>query len=133
VAGLPRLAHCPLAYVAYTLARGAVTNWYPYPFLDVTQLGHLTVLWHVVVLLRGFFGLRLLIIGIDRLARLRVVRAAAVFPPRTAAEPRHVLAKYDCVQTVFASVDHQTRKKPAERDTSKVDAAHAGTSRAFRA
>ena len=26
----------PLAWVAYTLARGAVVDWYPYPFVDVT-------------------------------------------------------------------------------------------------
>lgn len=62
----------PLAYVAYTLARGAVMNWYPYPFLDVTQLGYLTVLWHIVVLTCGFFGIGLLISGIDRVvARAR--------------------------------------------------------------
>ena len=56
----------PLAYVAYTLARGAVTSWYPYPFLDVTQLGYPRVLWHIVVLLCGFLGIGLVIVGIDR-------------------------------------------------------------------
>lgn len=30
---LPRLAF-PLAYFAYSLSRGAVVDWYPYPFLD---------------------------------------------------------------------------------------------------
>ncbi|MGY5882381.1 Pr6Pr family membrane protein [Modestobacter lacusdianchii] len=29
----------PLAYAGYTLAHGAVTGWYPYPFLDVGVLG----------------------------------------------------------------------------------------------
>jgi hypothetical protein len=56
----------PLAYAVYTLARGAVTNWYPYPFLDVTQLGYAAVLWHVVVLSCGFSGIGLVIVGIDR-------------------------------------------------------------------
>ena len=56
----------PMAYVAYTLARGAVTNWYPYPFFDASQLGYLAVLWHLVVLIGVFYGLGLLIIGIDR-------------------------------------------------------------------
>jgi hypothetical protein len=44
-----------------------------------------------------------------------------------------LLAKHDFVQQVFAGVDHQTRKEPAEHDTSEIDAAHASTSRAFRA
>lgn len=29
----------PLLYVAYTLARGAATGWYPYPFLNPTTVG----------------------------------------------------------------------------------------------
>jgi hypothetical protein len=28
----------PLAWLAFTLIRGAVINWYPYPFIDVTKL-----------------------------------------------------------------------------------------------
>ena len=30
----------PLLYVVYTLGRGAVTGWYPYPFLDPTGQGY---------------------------------------------------------------------------------------------
>ena len=30
----------PLAWLAYTFTRGAVTGWYPYPFLDVNELGY---------------------------------------------------------------------------------------------
>ena len=33
----------PLAYLAYSLIRGAITNWYPYPFLDPTKQGYLGV------------------------------------------------------------------------------------------
>ncbi len=29
----------PLAYVAYTLIRGSVVHWYPYPFLNVDAIG----------------------------------------------------------------------------------------------
>ncbi|MFI9488599.1 Pr6Pr family membrane protein [Promicromonospora sp. NPDC052451] len=29
----------PLAWLGYTFVRGAVTGWYPYPFLDVGQVG----------------------------------------------------------------------------------------------
>jgi len=34
----------PVLWLAYTLAVGAVTDWYPYPFLDVTTKGYGTVL-----------------------------------------------------------------------------------------
>jgi hypothetical protein len=33
----------PLAYVVYTLIRGALVHWYPYPFLNVDVLGAATV------------------------------------------------------------------------------------------
>ena len=34
----------PAVWLAYTLVMGALTSWYPYPFLDVTKLGYGTVL-----------------------------------------------------------------------------------------
>lgn len=30
----------PAAWIAYTFIHGAVTSWYPYPFLDVTAIGY---------------------------------------------------------------------------------------------
>ncbi len=33
----------PLLWLAYTLARGAIWGWYPYPFLDVSSHGYLRV------------------------------------------------------------------------------------------
>ena len=30
----------PLAWIAYTFVRGAIVDWYPYPFLDVTAIGY---------------------------------------------------------------------------------------------
>jgi hypothetical protein len=38
IAGLALLY--PLAWLAFTLARGALIGWYPYPFLDVGKLGY---------------------------------------------------------------------------------------------
>jgi len=35
----------PVLYVVYSLIRGAVTGWYPYPFLSVSSLG----LWQVIL------------------------------------------------------------------------------------
>lgn len=34
----------PLTYLAYTLVRGAILTWYPYPFLDVAQHGYARVI-----------------------------------------------------------------------------------------
>jgi hypothetical protein len=34
----------PVAWVVYTLVRGAITGWFPYPFLNVDELGMSVVL-----------------------------------------------------------------------------------------
>ena len=44
----------PLAYLAYTLIRGAQVDWYPYPFLDVSRHGYGGVLLNCAVMLVGF-------------------------------------------------------------------------------
>lgn len=46
----------PALYVGYTLWHGAVSNWYPYPFIDAAQLGYATALRNglgMVVLMAG--------------------------------------------------------------------------------
>jgi len=44
----------PLAWIGYTLVRGASVDWYPYPFVDVSRLGYDGVLVRAVVLAVGF-------------------------------------------------------------------------------
>ena len=51
----------PLAWIGYALALGAITDWYPYPFLDVVEIGYPAALRNLVlvavlavVLLLGF-------------------------------------------------------------------------------
>jgi len=44
----------PLAWFAYTLARGEAVDWYPYPFVDVSRIGYDGVLGRSVVLAIGF-------------------------------------------------------------------------------
>lgn len=39
----------PLAWLAYTLVRGAVVDWYPYPFLDVNEHGYAVVALNCLV------------------------------------------------------------------------------------
>jgi hypothetical protein len=56
----------PLVYMAYTLARGFVSHWYPYYFIDVDTIGWSRALIHASGLLLAFFGLGLLFIAIGR-------------------------------------------------------------------
>ena len=47
----------PLAWLAYTLLRGAAVDWYPYPFVDVSRLGYDGVALRAVALGVGFGAL----------------------------------------------------------------------------
>ena len=55
----------PFAYLIYSLIRGAMVGWYPYPFLNAGQLGYEKVMLNVVgmILVFPFAGL-LLIAGL---------------------------------------------------------------------
>lgn len=44
----------PVAYAAYALARGTITGFYPYPFIDVTALGLPRVLLNTAGLMLAF-------------------------------------------------------------------------------
>lgn len=59
----------PVAWIAYTLAHGAFTSWYPYPFLDAAAIGYVKSLVNIVLVLVLAFGLALLAAWADR--RLR--------------------------------------------------------------
>lgn len=62
----------PAGYGAYALARGALTGFYPYPFLEVGTLGYPQVLLNLVVLLAIFAGLgATLVVAGRRLPQLR--------------------------------------------------------------
>lgn len=43
----------PLAYLVYSLIRGSLIGWYPYPFLDVSQIGWVSVIVMSVVIAIG--------------------------------------------------------------------------------
>lgn len=65
----------PLAWLAFTLVRGALIGWYPYPFVDVTALGYSRVAVNCVVITLLFLVLAGVAFGVDRLA-LRSSRTA---------------------------------------------------------
>lgn len=68
---LPAWLIYPLAYLIAALIRGAIFNWYPYPFLEVDKLGYPQVLLNVVMLFVGFCVVGAVLIGIARLIRRR--------------------------------------------------------------
>lgn len=71
----------PIAWLVFTLIRGAITGWYPYPFLDVGQNGIVAVLIAAAVVLGYAVLLTAVILLVDR--------HAPVFDahPRRAARP----------------------------------------------
>lgn len=56
----------PAIWVGYTLIRGAITDWYPYPFVDVATYGYATVALNLVILLVIAIALASGFILIDR-------------------------------------------------------------------
>ncbi|WP_157692861.1 Pr6Pr family membrane protein [Pedococcus dokdonensis] len=65
----------PVAWTVYTLARGAVVDWYPYPFLDVGELGWGRVLVNMVGIAVLFALVGLALVGADRVLGRRSTRS----------------------------------------------------------
>lgn len=61
----------PLVYATYALVRGAVTGGYPYPFIDVAQLGYGLVLRNVFLLGLAYLLLGGLVVAADKLLSTR--------------------------------------------------------------
>lgn len=66
----------PALYVAYTFAHGAVSHWYPYPFVDVNVLGYRTVL-------RNGVGIIVLLLGVGAVLHWLDRRLPRLDPPAT--------------------------------------------------
>lgn len=56
----------PLAYLIYSLIRGAIVHWYPYPFLDADKSGYTQVGINVAVMIAVFFIAGIILIAITR-------------------------------------------------------------------
>lgn len=65
----------PLLWLAYVFVQGAFTDWYPYPFLDVPDIGRGVVLRNAVVVLLLGVALALGFKALD--GRLPIVRTRA--------------------------------------------------------
>lgn len=66
---IPAALVLPLIWVAYTLVRGAITDAYPYGFINVVELGYPRVIINVLVIVLFGIAMSFALIGIDRLAR----------------------------------------------------------------
>lgn len=59
----------PLIYCVYILVRGAISNYYPYSFIDGTKLTYPQIAINCFFLLLAFLSLGLIFIAIDRFAK----------------------------------------------------------------
>ncbi|MDN7672619.1 Pr6Pr family membrane protein [Burkholderia oklahomensis] len=59
---LARWLAFPLAYLGYTLVRGALVDWYPYPFVDPRAHGYLIVAAYSGAIAAGSIGFAALIV-----------------------------------------------------------------------
>lgn len=56
----------PLVYFLYLLLLGAITRYYPYPFIDVGKLGYERVLLNSAGILVAFVAIGLIVVAADR-------------------------------------------------------------------
>jgi len=59
----------PSLYLVYSLIRGSIIKWYPYPFLNATKLGYEKVLLNICLMLSVFLIAGLILTSTTRLAK----------------------------------------------------------------
>ena len=59
----------PILYMAYAIIFGAITKFYPYPFVDVNELGYNKALTNSLIVLSLIFLLSLALIGIGKIRK----------------------------------------------------------------
>jgi hypothetical protein len=74
----------PLLYLPYTLVRGPIVGWYPYPFLDPRGRGYLHVVVSSIVVTAAFLAVAAVLCRAGTLLYARRRRATT-----TAVKPAH--------------------------------------------
>jgi hypothetical protein len=69
IADIPRTLLWPLLWIVYTLIHGAITDWYPYPFIDVVTKGYGKVAVNIVAITVFAIALSLIYIAAGQLRR----------------------------------------------------------------
>ena len=59
----------PLAYFIYSLIRGKIVNWYPYPFVDLRKINTSELFRNALIVLFLFFAVGQVLILADRMVR----------------------------------------------------------------
>jgi hypothetical protein len=62
-----RWAIWPVLYFVYALVRGAMTGFYPYPFMDVGTIGYLRVFENAIGLVIAYFAIAAVLYGFDKI------------------------------------------------------------------
>jgi hypothetical protein len=70
ISDLPRTLLWPALWIAYTLIHGAITDWYPYPFINVTEHGYGKVTINIISITVFAIVLSLIFIGLSRWRRI---------------------------------------------------------------
>jgi hypothetical protein len=63
---VPAMLIYPLVYVAYSLVRGPIADWYPYPFLSVPDHGYGQVFINMIWIAVLFAVIAAILVGLDR-------------------------------------------------------------------
>lgn len=77
---LPLWLIYPLGYCLLTLVRGAITSWYPYPFIDVGKLGYARVFGNILFVFLGFAAVSVVLMAIARFLSLRSAKQQPLIP-----------------------------------------------------
>ncbi|WP_323119834.1 Pr6Pr family membrane protein [Burkholderia alba] len=64
----------PIAYLVYTLVRGPLVDWYPYPFVDPRTHGYMNVVWHCGAITLGGIAFAALVVWLGNRPRERAIR-----------------------------------------------------------
>ncbi|MFH8487694.1 Pr6Pr family membrane protein [Streptomyces longisporoflavus] len=70
----------PAAWIGYTLLHGAVTHWYPYPFLDAGELGYAVALRNILFVLLIALAAALALARLDRVLTRRAAHRERLAP-----------------------------------------------------
>lgn len=65
---IPKWLIYPLIYLVFILIRGNFSSFYPYPFVNVAELGMSTVLLNSVILMIGFIVIATILVGLGKLS-----------------------------------------------------------------
>ena len=66
---IPAALVIPIVWIAYSMARGAIVDAYPYGFMNVVHLGYPLAVVNLLVILLIGIALCFALVGVDRLAR----------------------------------------------------------------